>query len=325
MNPTDSNSSLSPPADLISFIDSHTSFVVIGHMEPDGDCVGSQLALASILHRYGKQAQLVNPGPFERQEIQSYASFFATDPIEIEASSTATIVVDCSSVDRIGEFAHLAETRPCAVIDHHSVGEPFGSVHFVHPEIPAATILVEALGKRLVGNITAREATWLFLGLATDTGFFRFVERHHGEAFDSAASLVRSGASPREIAGTLDGGRSWGGRKLIGKLLERAELLEDGAVAITYMTQIDEREYGSRRDSDALYRLLLSVEGIRVIAVLREKSNGSTVSFRANDDTDVAEIAREFGGGGHQKAAGAFLAYGISSAREMVRSRLAAI
>ncbi len=313
------------PPELINFIDRHSRFVILGHLEPDADCIGSEVALGNALQRMGKTVQLANPGPFERQEIAAWSEVFITEPAQIASDATAVVVVDCSSPDRISPFNDAIHGCELAVIDHHQTGAEFGTVRFVRSDIPANTILIAALIEHLLGTLVPKEAQQLFLGLVTDTGFFRFLEANQPIAFLAAARLSQAGAAPREAAAHLSSGRSYGSRRIIARMLERAEQLQDGAVLLTYMTREDEQEFGTRRDSDALNHLLLSIEGVRVIAVVKQKESGCTMSFRANDNTDVSRLAKQFGGGGHQKASGAFSSQPLAEILPTVRSSLQSI
>jgi bifunctional oligoribonuclease and PAP phosphatase NrnA len=311
------------PPQIQEFIRSYRSFVVVGHKEPDGDCIGSQLALASLLRRSGKDVVLINPGPFERQEIlPEKESFSSTIDPEHTPQPEAVFVVDCSSADRIGAVADQIRNLPVAVIDHHASGERFGDVHFIRPDLPATTILVYALFRAIGMDLIQQDAQLLFLGLATDTGFFRFLSTEQHVAYTVAAELTRAGASPREVDNRISTGRSMESRRLLARLLQRVEELREGAFLLTFQTLADEKEFGSRRDSDALYKLLLAVEGVRAVALIKEKTDGCAVSFRALDDTDVGKLAARFGGGGHQKAAGAFGAVKLSVFLSQVRSAL---
>lgn len=317
---------LTVPKELIDFLHRYSTFLVVGHKDPDGDCIGSQLALGALLERLEKRVILANPGPFERQEIAAREDSFRTTLTAEERSSLdAVVVVDCSSADRIGEIAQQIRELPLAVIDHHTTGEQFGDLHFIRPEIPATTVLVHALYKAMKLQPTQDEAQQLFFGLVTDTGFFRFLnpEQHH--AYTVAAELTGAGASPREADRLISSGRSMESRLLIARLLQRVEQLRDGEFLLTFQTRADEKEFGKRRDSDALYRLLLAVEKVRVIALVKEKEQGCAVSFRATDETHVGELAARLGGGGHQKAAGAFREEQLHTFLPRVRNALLSI
>jgi phosphoesterase RecJ-like protein len=312
--------------EVLHFFEEYSGFLILGHREPDGDCVGSQLALGSALERAGKRVVVANPGPFERPEIAPFAADFATTvDIGPLGSRPAAIVLDCSSADRLAVLAESTRDLPILVIDHHASGAVFGDVHFIDPHIPATTILVATLISQLGYTVTPREAFLLFLGLVTDTGFFRFLGAGETTAFRTATALSEAGASPREIDFHIRNGRSFESRKLISRMLDRVERLRDGRILLTYQTQADERELGSRRDSDALNSLLLAIEDVEMIAVAKEKPEGCTVSFRATSEIDVGELATEFGGGGHKKASGAFVSDNLDTFLTRLRARLNAV
>lgn len=314
------------PADVLAFFSRHQRILVVGHLEPDADCIGSELALGTALSRArGLAVQFGSPGPFERPEIAPYAERFITDPAAVDGETTGVVVLDCSSPDRIAPFGEQLTGRETLVIDHHRAGQDFGDLHFLRSDVPANTILVAALIDGLGIAIEEDVAGLLFLGLATDTGFFRFLDSSQGIAFAAAARLTEAGASARAVAERLNSGRSWGSRQIIARMLLRTEQLFGGEVLLSHMTRDDEREHGPRRDTDTLYGLLLSIEDVRVIAVVKEKDGGCTVSFRANDTTDVSALAAQLGGGGHQKAAGAFIPASIDTALPRVRNLLVSL
>lgn len=298
------------PDELLSFIEAYETYYILGHVEPDGDCIGSQLSLSLFLRRIGKKTQLVSPGPFERSEVRHFADRFLTSippaSDDGERSPEAVIIVDCSTLDRIGNLAEELRGLPVAVIDHHSSGEIFGDVRFVDSTVAATTLLVQALIEARGETIATNEAELLFFGLATDSGFFRFLDRSSEDVFAAASRLVAAGASPREVSGMIVGGRSFASRKLIGNLLSRAQSYFHGRFVLTYMTADERREYGKEnRDSDALYGLLLSIDECEAIAFIREESSDVCKgSLRASGPVDVGKVASTLGGGGHQKAAG---------------------
>lgn len=294
------------PEELLQFLRDYDHFHVLGHVDPDGDCIGSQIGLSLFLNRLGKSTSLVSPGPFERTEVRHFSSRFST-ALEAKVSDREAIaIVDCSTLDRIGPLAEQLDGRPVAVIDHHATGEIFGDVRHIDSSIPATTLLVQAIIEALDDIPSKDEAEMLFFGLATDTGFFRFLDSRSSDVFHAASRLVAGGASPRDTSALISSGRTFASRKLIGRLLNRATAYAEGRFILTYMTAQERTEFGKEnRDSDALYSLLLSIEGCQAIAFLREESE--TVckgSLRATGEVDVGEVASHLGGGGHQKAAG---------------------
>lgn len=297
---------------ILSFLERYETYIIVGHKEPDGDCVGSQLALGSFLTRRGKKAVLLSSGPFTRTEIARYAPLFCDryDSAVAGSGSTAVIVVDCSSISRVGSAADsLPAGLPLAFIDHHASGEAAGDVRFIDSTAPAVTYLVQGLIEAAAGAPTKDEAEFLLFGLCTDTGFFRHLDERSGEVFASVGRLATAGASPKHAFDMMNGGKPFASRKLMGELLSRAETWFDGKLIITSMNYADQERYGLvSRDSDMLYQLFLTVAEMEVAVVVRQESpEHCTVGFRSRESVDVAAIAASFGGGGHRLAAGLHL------------------
>ncbi|HAP43216.1 MAG TPA: bifunctional oligoribonuclease/PAP phosphatase NrnA [Spirochaetaceae bacterium] len=297
-------------SELLAFIDRHRHLVLIGHKEPDGDCVGSQLALGSFLRRRGKTCSLVSAGPFGKTEINGYASqFLPSLPAELPPGSAA-IVVDCSSLSRTG----LAEPAlpaglALAFIDHHRGASPVAELLCIDPTAPAVTLMVQRLIEA-AGQVPNRaEAEWLLFGLCTDTGFFRHLDQASQAVFDAVGRLVAAGASPKAAFYQMSGGKSLASRHLMARALGRTEAHFGGRLLLTWLTLADQEEFGlAGRDSDLLYQLLMTIEGMEAAVVIRqETATECTVGFRSLERIDVAAIASQFGGGGHRLAAGLHL------------------
>lgn len=297
---------------ICSFLERYDTYIVVGHKEPDGDCVGSQLALGSFLERQGKRAVLLSSGPFTRTEIAKFAPRFCAsyETSNSGQASLAVIVVDCSSISRIGQVSDsLPPGLPVAFIDHHASGEVSGDVRLVDPSAPAVTYIVQNVIEFMSGAPTCEEAEYLLFGLCTDTGFFRHLDHRSGDIFAAAGRLADAGASPKHAFDMMNGGKPFASRKLMGELLSRAETRYDGKLIITSMNFADQERYGLvGRDSDMLYQLFLTVAGMEVAVVVRQESpEHCTVGFRSRESVDVASIAAKFGGGGHRLAAGLHL------------------
>lgn len=295
------------PAELLESLQEYDSFIIIGHKEPDGDALSSQLALASFLNRKGKQAVPVSPGPFDRKEIAEKEKLFLRHiPETFLKESTLIVVVDCSTIERIGYLAKEAEGYRIAVIDHHSSGETFGDIRYIDSEAPSVTHMIQKIIEAKGDSPTITEAELLLFGLATDTGFFRHLESGSGQVFKSAGRLVDAGASPKEVFSEMYGNRSFESRILLGKLLMNAESLCNGRIIFVVETKEDVSRFGKNsRDSDFLYQLLTGVENVETVALLRYESETEiSVGLRSNGTVDVGTVAKNFGGGGHKKAAG---------------------
>lgn len=292
-----------------NFINAHETFIIAGHKEPDGDCVSCSLGISYILKHLNKHFQLLNAGPFKRTEIKKYADFFKQEiPFMTldERNACGLILVDCSEISRIGEIEGDIKGFDTFIIDHHKTAiESENSI--IDSTAPAASCLVQQLYENIVGKPSKEEAQTLFFGTATDTGFFRFLNETDKEVFSSVARLVEAGTSPREIYQDMTGGKGWNTRKLLGIMLTRAERYINGKLVITYETQEDTRKYGQDgRDSDALYTMMLCVEGVEAVVFVRQETEHScTLGFRSKDKVDVSVVASKFGGGGHKNASGA--------------------
>ena len=165
--------------------------------------------------------------------------------------------------------------------------------------------LIEALG--LVP--TQEEADYLLFGLCTDTGFFRHVDAGGADTFAYASRLVRAGANPKAVFARMHGGKSLGSRILMGLVLSRTESYYNGKLLLSTELYEETQRFGAEgRDSDALYQVLQAVEGVEAMVIIRQESpERCTIGLRSRDRVNVAEIAAQFGGGGHKNAAGVSL------------------
>lgn len=306
------------PQALISFLDKYDTFFILGHEEPDGDCLGSQKALASALNRIGRKAVLCSPGPFIRPEIKSIESQFARSIAEASdmagipadehaADTAAVIIVDCSTPERIGkDFAAEIKKYPVAVIDHHASGEAFGDTAFVNGDSPSTTIMIYQLMKDLNITPTRDEAEDLLFGFLTDTGYFRHLDAGGADSMKLAAELLEYGVSLKDLYFRMYGGRALESKILTGRVLSRAVPLFDGRCISIFETYDEKKQFGAEnRDSDTIYSQLLAVKNCEAVIFIREESETTcSVSLRSKNDTDVGAIAKSFGGGGHKRAAG---------------------
>ncbi len=298
-----------PGRKLLDFLAEHDTYYLVGHIEPDGDCLASSLALGSYLERTGKRVKHFNEGPFFRPEVKRFEDRFRTNLSKDEVladENPAAVILDCSTPERVGNLGAALRDLPAAVIDHHSAGEPYGDVTYIVPTAPATSLLVQKTIESAGASPTTEEAEYILFALSTDTGFFRHLDVGSGEAFEATGRLVTAGASPKKVFEMIYGGKSLASRKLMARLMMRVETLHEGRYMVTYETARDTAEFGrENRDSDTLYQLLMGTRGCEVVALLREETSTScTGSLRSSNDVDVGLIAKRFGGGGHKRAAG---------------------
>lgn len=296
--------------DFKKFIDNHDFFLIAGHKEPDGDCITSCLGVAGILDFYNKNYQLLNAGPFKRNEVARWEELF-TDTMQFldseERKTTGLIICDCSELIRVGDIDGELKGLDTYIIDHHKTGVLDENMKgYINPEAPACAFLVQLFYENLVGQVPSELAKTLFFGICTDTGFFRFLTEDSAPVFEAVSRLVSYGANPKDTYRLVNSGKPYSTRKLLGILLDKAERYLDGRLVVTYETLEDTKLYGAEgRDSDALYQLLLSVKGVEAVVFLRQDTVSTcTAGFRSQDKIDVSAIAAKFGGGGHKNASG---------------------
>lgn len=294
--------------EFTTFVANHEFFFIVGHKEPDGDCIFSSIGLGLLLDAKGKQYQLLNVGPFKRNEIKQKEALFTSTPTflsEPERKQTGLFIVDCSEFTRLGDINGDLKGLDTYIIDHHKTATITQNC-IIDATSPATTCLIQQLYEKTVGPLSKEAADALFFGMATDTGYFRFLDESSAEVFRATARLIDAGVNPRKIYDEMTGGKPYSTRKLLGILLSRAERYYNNKLIITYETMEDTKKWGQEgRDSDALYSLLLAVHGVQAVVFLRQETEYScTAGLRSRDSVDVSLIAAKFGGGGHKNAAG---------------------
>ncbi len=296
-------------SEIPSVLDHYDVFYILGHLEPDADCLSSQRALGSWLERRGKKVHLCSVGPWDRPEIAAWQTYFEERILRIEEDeSVLNVILDCSSPERTGFKESGIFSHPTLVIDHHATGDDYGEYRHIEAESPSTSLLIQQLIELSGESPTLEEAKLLLLGFCTDTGFFRHLEPHNAKHLEAVSRLVKIGASPSEVFRQLSGGKEIGSRKLLGRALDRAETYFDGRLIMTWDNWKDWRECGSDRDADLLYQILMGIVDVEIAIIIREQNDGfCKIGLRANSYFDVSEIAQYFGGGGHRRASGCII------------------
>ncbi len=295
------------PDSITDFFGQYDAYIIASHKEPDGDCIGSSLALASFLERRGKKIILLSAGPFKRPEIKEFETRFVKtiDGMALP-DGTAVAIVDCSGIDRLGDASKGIESYPAVILDHHATNNTEHLLSFVDSSAPSSTVIIQALIEKIEGSVTQEEAEHLLFGLCTDTGFFRHLDARSGEIFALTSHLITAGASPKKTFARMNGGKSFGSRILISRILGRMTPHYDKKLIISWETLADTLEFGQEgRDSDTLYQLIQGISGVEAIVILRQETEcNCTIGFRSLDRVDVSIVAARFGGGGHRQASG---------------------
>lgn len=295
------------PAALKAFLSAYDTYIIAGHKEPDGDCIGSSLALASFLSRKGKNTVLLSAGPFNRTETREYESSFLSEIPEVTVTGhEAAVIVDCSDLERTGSIADALSRFPAVFIDHHATNSCRGDANLIDGNVPAAAVLIQALIEEIAGEVTQYEAEMLLFGICTDTGFFRHLDSSSAETFSAVSRLVARGANPKKTFAKIKNGKSFNSRLLISSILSKMKRYYGGKLIVSIQTLEETQKYGQEaRDSDALYQLIQSIEGVEAIALVKQETcKTCTAGLRSLDKIDVSVVAASFGGGGHRQASG---------------------
>ncbi len=299
--------------------------VLTTHVNPDGDGVGCEVALAHFLGRRGIGATLVNPSPvpdslrFLLKGVEAATPGQRAGARALEAADLIA-VLDTAEEGRLGPIARRLATTPGVLIDHHPpVGPPITEPAVRDPTACATGELVFDMLTLDGGAIGDREATPLYVAIVTDTGSFRF-SNTTARTHEIAARLVAAGADPGALYGDLFGQYTEPRLRLLRRTLETLEVDDDLPIAWTVLDAAALRDSGAKaEDTDGLVEFPRRLRGIEVALAFRELSADRTkVSLRSTGDVDVARIAQSLGGGGHEKAAGVVVAEPLRAAIETV-------
>ena len=319
------------------FVERHQRFLLVTHVRPDGDALGSEAAMAGVLRQKGKDVVIVNPSRtpdrFQFLDPGGRLLHFGGQVSAAELSRPpyapidAVVILDTSSWTQLGDMADFirASAAEKAVIDHHLSQDDLGAEVFKDTDAEAAGILVYHAALELQVEITPEIADALFTAIATDTGWFRFATVR-AETFRIAARLVDFGARPARLYPILFEEDSLGRLKLMGRALDRLTQSCGGRVAHTWVELADYPATGAKPpDTEDLVNFTLSVAGTEVGLIFIEQLKGGVkISFRSRNGLDCRRLAEQFGGGGHAQAAGATLSESLGEAVPRVLQAVAA-
>jgi phosphoesterase RecJ-like protein len=296
-------------------------FVISSHARPDGDSIGSQLAMAFALRELGRDVQIVNADPAPAQ----FKAFPGTGAIqiaqEVRGDFDAAIVMECSSLARTGVSG--LDRFFVINIDHHPGNSMFGAINWFDGAAAACGEMVfdvvEALGVRLTPEI----ATHIYVAILTDTGSFHY-SSITARTFDICRLAIEAGVNPEATARQIYDSSTLGRLKLLGAVLSTIEIDDAGRTATVYMDrQMASRVGATYDDTEGLVNLPLTVKEIEAVALFKETGDGEwRVSLRSKGDADVASIAARFGGGGHKNAAGCTVHGRLDEARPLIAGLL---
>ncbi|HZI58624.1 MAG TPA: bifunctional oligoribonuclease/PAP phosphatase NrnA [Verrucomicrobiae bacterium] len=306
-------------AQVIHEIARHQRFLVTSHARPDGDAIGSTLALALILRKMGKSAEVVlgDSVPVIYQPLPHAETIVHSN--QVNGDYDAAIILECDSIHRtrLQGLEHLFLIN----IDHHASSRPFANVNWIDSTAVATAELIFRLAQAAQVKLTPEIATCLYTAVLTDTGSFCFAPTN-ACTFELAKYLVEHGADPGRIAQSVYFSSPTSKMHLLGAALSRLE--RQGAVTWMSVTRQDMERFGALdEDCEGLVNYALGISGVEVALFFREVAKERIrVSIRSKGAVNVAELAEKFGGGGHERAGGFSTEGPVQKAAELVLSEL---
>ena len=299
---------------ILQHIKNSHRILVTSHAEPDGDCLGSLVALGLALSKLDKTITLFNSSPIPAvYRFLPGVERIVRQVTEVKEHDLA-IALDCGDIARVGEDSLVVDQIPIVInIDHHVSNTGFGDFQLIDTDACATAEIVYRLIKALEIPFDKAIATGIYLGILTDTGSFRFSNTNPA-AFAISKAMIDIGVEPHTVAQRVFGTYSLGRIKLLNMALNSIEISENGKLSLMTVSRSMLNSTGtSTEDIDGLINYARRIEDVKVAALIHEIKNGAGkftnmnryhVSLRSDSTVDVAKIANQFGGGGHTSAAG---------------------
>jgi bifunctional oligoribonuclease and PAP phosphatase NrnA len=307
--------------EIAATISSYQSFLVATHIRPDGDALGSLLAMTFMLHKLGKEADAYcQDGVPPTQRFLPGSESILHNNADLGRYQVA-VLVDCGDLHRVGDsLAPQLRRIPLLInIDHHVSSSPFGNLYWVDPSASSTCEMLYDLSLALALPLDTAIASQLYTGILMDTGSFRFSNTNK-RVLEIMAALVGAGAQPAYIAQQVYDSDSPNRLRLLAEFLRTLCFYGDHRLATAEITQAMYAKTGtSPVDSEAFINQLRSVKPVQIAIMFREEANGVVyASLRSKDDVDVASFAGKYGGGGHRHAAALRIAGELARVRKQI-------
>ena len=301
---------------ILEEIKNAENILILTHESPDGDAIGSSLAMNLALKQIGKKPEVI---------IREFPRIFmflpGSEEVKLEASKKnydLIISLDCADLKRLVGREYVEISKKVINIDHHGSNVMYGDINFVNPVAPACCEILVGMLDYFDIPINVEIGSCILAGIITDTGGFKY-SSVTAETFEFTAELLRKGVNVSDIYKKVLETRTKGNFELLRRSINRLELIEDGKIAFTYITKKDEEEVNAEPgDHEGIVENGRSIDGVKVSIFIRQKDeeNAYKVSMRSNGNINVSDICYRFGGGGHPNAAGALIQGTIEQVKE---------
>lgn len=296
---------MSDLAKIIETLKHENKFYLIAHMLPDGDSIGSLLALSDGLRSLGKDITAFTPGHIPQKYSFLHGADLVKNIPELEDNDITVLVLDSSDLERLGVFkAAVSASKKIINIDHHITNQKFGDLNYVNPDAAATGEIVYHLLKEIGAQITKQIAESLYVAISTDTGSFKF-DNTTALTHRVIADLLETGISPALLSLKVFDERPLSFYILLKEALSSLEIYEDRQIAVMSLSKdIRERCGATTDDLEGIVNYTRNIEGVELgIMFYVEGENEVKVGFRSRR-LDVSLLAGKLNGGGHPRAAG---------------------
>jgi phosphoesterase RecJ-like protein len=306
---------------IVDAIRSRRRFVLSSHSRPDGDSIGSQLAMVYALRAMGKEAVAVNadPAPPPLRQFPGVPDIRIAE--EVDGDFEAAIIMECGDLGRTGVKG--LERFFVINIDHHPGNTNYGQLNWFDASAAACAELVYDLVRALDIPLTTEIATHIYLAILTDTGSFHY-SNISPRTFEICGACLGAGVDPVLVARNVYDSNNMGRLKLFGAVLSAMQIDATGHIAIVYVDhEMARAAGGTYEDTEGLINLPLTVKEIEAVVFFKQiEGEEYRVSMRSKGDIDIGAIAKEFGGGGHKNAAGCTVQGGIDQLQKLFVAKM---
>ena len=308
---------------ILEEIKNAETILILAHESPDGDAVGSCLAMKLALEKLGKKPDVI-------MEKVARVFDFLPSREEIKEQSDIenydlVISLDCATLPRLVGNKYFENAKKTIVIDHHGSNQMYGDINFVNPVSPACCQILVGMFQYFNIDIDKDLGTCLLTGIITDTGGFKY-SGVTVETFEFASELLEKGVKIHEIYKKVLDTKTKANFELTRLAMDRMEFLEDGRVTFTYINNEDLKKVNAEDgDHEGLVQIGRDIEGVEVSVFIRQKEddeNTYKISMRSNSYVNVSDVCLMFSGGGHERAAGATIQGDVKTIKEKIIKEL---
>ncbi|WP_101772995.1 DHH family phosphoesterase [Peptostreptococcus faecalis] len=296
--------------DILDFIEKNDNYIVTSHENPDGDNIGSSLAMFRFLEKLGKRVSYVLDDEYPNNLMFLYEKEIKKKSYQVNDRNQVIIALDAGDYTRLNiDIDILEKSRGIICVDHHVTNGEYGFLKFIDSDMSSTSemvyeIISEYENRHEVKLIDEKIATALYTGLITDTGNFQY-SNTCPSSFLMASNLIERGADKITIIENIYQNNSLNFYKLLGETLENLEVIDDKISIATVTKEMIDRNSLKYDDIDPITPYTRDIEGVELGIFIKEKQMGEIkVSFRSKRYVDCTKLAKEFGGGGHVRASG---------------------